>query len=116
MKYKAVFKEKHFLINHISEEVKVTKSELIAKIAQKNPNLTIKDIEKIVAVIFRTIIDSLAQGKRVEFRGFGSFSVRSRSPRIAKNPKTRQEVRVGERHFVHFKTGKELHSMLNESK
>ncbi|MBR6409311.1 MAG: HU family DNA-binding protein [Alphaproteobacteria bacterium] len=94
----------------------MTKSELIAKIAQKNPNLTIKDVEKIVSVIFKTIIDSLAQGKRVEFRGFGAFSVRSRSPRIAKNPKTRELVSVGERHFVHFKTGKELHNQLNPSK
>ncbi len=94
----------------------MTKSELIARIAKKNPNLTIKDVEKIVSVVFKTIIDSLAEGKRVEFRGFGAFSVRSRSARMAKNPKTHEVVSVGERHFVHFKTGRELHNQLNPSK
>ena len=59
----------------------MTRSELIEKIANKNPHLMLKDVERIVAVIFDTIIASLAKGERVEFRGFGAFSVRNRSSR-----------------------------------
>lgn len=91
----------------------MTRSELISKIALQNPNLTLKEVDKIVHVVFSSIIDSLSKGKRVEFRGFGSFSVRTRTARVAKNPKTRQAVHVGERRVVHFKTGRELHNMLN---
>jgi len=89
------------------------KSELIVKIAQKNPHLTIKDVEKIVSVILGEIVGALAKGNRVEFRGFGSFCVRKRAPRTAKNPKTGKQVDLSHRHVVHFKTGKELHAMLN---
>jgi len=94
----------------------VTRSEFIAKIAAKNPNLTVKDVETIVRVVFNTIIETLATGKRVEFRGFGSFSVRTRSARIAKNPKTREKVSVEERRVTHFKMGRELMGMLNPKK
>ena len=73
----------------------------------------LKDVERIVAVVFDTIIDSLAKGDRVEFRGFGAFSVRSRSPRLAKNPRTGAEVKVEERKIPHFKTGKQLFESLN---
>lgn len=93
----------------------MTKSELIAKIAEKKPNLTLKDIEKIVNVVFDSMIKALSEGHRIEFRGFGAFSVRTRSPRIAKNPKTGKEIRVNTRRVVHFKTGKELHDLLNPS-
>ena len=61
----------------------MTRSELIAKIALKNPNLTTKDVEKIVHVILQSMVDALAEGKRIEFRGFGAFSVRTRTPRTA---------------------------------
>ena len=64
----------------------MTKSELIEKIAAKNPHLMLKDVERIVAVIFDNIIAALAKGERVEFRGFGAFSVRNRSSRLAKTP------------------------------
>ena len=94
----------------------MTRSELIAKIARKNPNLTIKDVSKIVRVLFDSIIEALARKNRVEFRGFGAFSVRTRSPRVVKNPKNGKEVRIGERHIVHFKTGKELQDILNPKK
>ena len=91
----------------------MTRSELIAKIALKNPNLTTKDVEKIVHVILQSMVDALADGKRIEFRGFGAFSVRTRTPRTAKNPKTLTLVQVDERRVVHFKTGRELHRLLN---
>lgn len=91
----------------------MTRSELIARIADRNPHLTVKDVEKIVSVIFSEIMVTLAKGNRVEFRGFGSFCVRKRSPRIGKNPKTGKEVNVPERYIIHFKTGRELHNRLN---
>lgn len=94
----------------------MTKSELIEKIAAKNPNLMIKDVERIVNVVLDTIIGTLSKGDRVEFRGFGAFSVRKRSPRVAKNPRTGDKVSVEERNIAHFKTGKELHEMLNSQK
>lgn len=93
----------------------MTKSELIEKIAEKNPNLMLKDIERIVNVILDTIIKTLADGNRVEFRGFGAFSVRKRAPRVAKNPRTGTKVHVEERNIAHFKTGKELHDLLNKA-
>ncbi|MBQ9732442.1 MAG: integration host factor subunit beta [Alphaproteobacteria bacterium] len=92
----------------------MTKSELIEKIAAKNPHLTIKDVERIVAVVLNKIISSLAKGDRVEFRGFGAFSVRTRSPRMAKNPRTGAQVKVEERRIPHFKTGKQLFELLNK--
>lgn len=92
----------------------MTKSELIEKIAAKNPNLTVKDIEKIVSVILDSVIKAMAKGERVEFRGFGAFSVRSRSERIAKNPRTGEKLRVAARNIPHFKAGKHLYDMLNK--
>lgn len=92
----------------------MTKSELIEKIAEKNPHLLLKDVERIVNVVFEKITMSLARGERVGFRGFGAFSVRKRSPRIAKNPRTGEQVKVEERNIPHFKTGKQLHELLNK--
>lgn len=93
----------------------MTRSELIEKIANKNPHLMVKDVERIVAVVFDKIINSLANGDRVEFRGFGAFSVRQRTPRIAKNPRTGEQVKVEERNIPHFKTGKQLFELLNKN-
>lgn len=92
----------------------MTKSELIEKIALKNPHLLVKDVEKIVDVVLNKIISSLSKGDRVEFRGFGAFSVRKRAPRVAKNPRTGEKVSVSERNIPHFKTGKQLHELLNK--
>ena len=92
----------------------MTKSELIEKIAAKNPHLMLKDVERIVAVVFDSIISALAKGERVEFRGFGAFSVRNRSSRIAKNPRTGERVEAEERRIPHFKIGKQLFELLNK--
>ncbi len=94
----------------------MTRSELIEKISAKNPHLMVKDVERIVSVVFDKIISSLAKGDRVEFRGFGAFSVRKRTPRIAKNPRTGEQVKVEERNIPHFKTGKQLFELLNKKK
>ena len=94
----------------------MTRSELIERIANKNPHLMLKDVERIVAVVFDKIISSLAAGERVELRGFGAFSIRKRTPRVAKNPRTGEQVQVEERNIPHFKTGKQLHELLNPKK
>ena len=75
----------------------------------------LKDVERIVAVVFDRIINALAEGDRVEFRGFGAFSVRTRTPRIATNPRTGEQVKVEERDIPHFKTGKQLFELLNKT-
>lgn len=91
----------------------MTKSELIERIAAKMPNLKLRDIDNIVNVIFGRLTNALAEGDRVEIRGFGAFSVRTRKPRVAINPKNKNRVNVPEKHIIHFKTGKELHEKLN---
>ncbi len=91
----------------------MTRSELIEKIAAKMPNLTVKDVESIVSVVFEKLTSALASGDRVEIRGFGAFSVRTRKPRVAINPKNKTKVEVPSKNIVHFKTGKELHTRLN---
>ena len=91
----------------------MTRSELVERIAAKMPNLTIKDIDRIVNVIVTRLTRALADGDRIEIRGFGAFSVRSRKPRVAINPKNKKRVEVPEKKIIHFKTGKELHQKLN---
>ena len=93
----------------------MTRSELIENIAKKNPNLLISEIEKIVNIIFQNMTLALAKGDRVEFRGFGVFSIHKREPRIAQNPRTGAKVKIGSRNIVHFKVGKELHDRLNDN-
>ena len=92
----------------------MTKSELIERITAQNPHLTQKDVEKVINIIFSTVSASLSNGDRVEFRGFGTFSVRTRTARTAKNPRTGAQVKVGERRIPHFKCGKNLFDILNK--
>jgi len=91
----------------------VTKSELIEKIAEKMTNLTVKDVERIVNVFFAKLTAALAAGDRIEIRGFGTFSVRTRKPRVAINPRNNERIEVPSKNTIHFKTGKELHARLN---
>lgn len=90
------------------------KSELIQQIADKNPHLYQRDVENIVNAILGEITDALANGDRVELRGFGAFSVKNRQPRVGRNPKTGEKVEVEEKWVPFFKTGKELRERLNE--
>ena len=89
------------------------KSELIQLIADKNPHLYLRDVENIVNAIFGEITDALANGDRVELRGFGAFSAKSRSARTGRNPRTGESVEVEEKHVPFFKTGKLLRDRLN---
>ena len=90
------------------EREDMTKSELIAELGAANPHLHIKDVETIVATIFDEITAALADGKRVELRGFGAFTVRRRNARTGRNPRTGQAVPVSEKAVPFFKAGKEL--------
>lgn len=89
------------------------KSELILKIAEQNPHLYHRDVERIINTVFDEIIGSLARGNRVELRGFGAFSVKSRKSRQGRNPRTGEVVDVAAKSVPFFKTGKELHLRLN---
>ena len=91
----------------------MTKSELIARLAMANPHLYQRDIERIVSTIFDEISGALARGDRVELRGFGAFSVKSRAPRVGRNPRTGAAVEVAQKYTPYFKTGKELREKLN---
>jgi len=89
------------------------RSELVAVIAEANPHLTIRDVEQIVATVFDEITDALAQGRRVELRGFGAFSTRARDARTGRNPRTGDAVKVDAKRVPYFKPGKELRERLN---
>ena len=89
------------------------KSELIARLASENPHLTQRDVERVVSVILERMIGALENGGRVELRGFGAFSVRSRPARAGRNPRTGEAVDVRAKHVPFFKSGKELRTRLN---
>ena len=91
------------------------KSELVLKIAERNPHLYQRDVENIVNAILHTIADALARGDRVELRGFGAFSVKRRDARTARNPRTGKTVSVSEKVIPVFKTGKDMRIRLNQA-
>ncbi|TXT25634.1 MAG: integration host factor subunit beta [Gallionellaceae bacterium] len=86
----------------------MTRSDLIAKLAERYPQLLARDAELAVKVILDTLSGNLARGGRIEIRGFGSFSLNYRPPRIGRNPKSGEKVQVPAKHVPHFKAGKEL--------
>jgi integration host factor subunit beta len=92
------------------------KSELVQVIAARNPHLFLRDVENIVSAIFDEITETLAEGNRVELRGFGAFSVKNRPARVGRNPRTGDTVEVEENWVPFFKTGKELRERLNADK
>ena len=89
------------------------RSELIQKIAEENPHLYQRDVERIVNTIFEEITAAMAHGNRVELRGFGAFSVKQRDARQGRNPRTGEAVDVEEKCVPFFKTGKEMRERLN---
>lgn len=86
----------------------MTKSELITRLAARFPQLVTKDAELSVKTIIDAMAKSLAQGQRIEIRGFGSFDLNYRPPRIGRNPKSGEKVKVPEKYVPHFKAGKEM--------
>lgn len=93
----------------------MTKSELIELIAAKQNHLPTKDVELAVKQVLEIMSDALAQGDRIEIRGFGSFSLHFRPPRQGRNPKTGETVALAGKHVPHFKPGKELRERVTES-
>jgi integration host factor subunit beta len=91
----------------------MTKSELIQRLAQRNPHLYHRDVELIVTAIFDEITAALSRGDRVELRGFGAFSVKRRDARQGRNPRTGDSVSISEKFVPFFKTGKQLRERLN---
>ncbi len=86
----------------------MTKSDLIARLAERYPQLVARDADFAVKTILDAMADSLARGDRIEIRGFGSFGLNYRPPRVGRNPKSGEKVQVGEKYVPHFKAGKEL--------
>ncbi len=90
------------------------KSELIQRLAEENPHLYQRAVERIVSTVFDEITGALARGDRVELRGFGAFSVKHRPSRLGRNPRTGDAVDVNAKAVPFFKTGKELRERLND--
>ena len=93
----------------------MTKSELISQLAAKQPQLDYKDVELAVKELLAQMSASLASGDRIEVRGFGSFSLHYRPPRVGRNPKTGASVAVSDKYVPHFKPGKEMRERVNGS-
>ncbi len=92
----------------------MTKSELIELIASKQSQLSAKDVELAVKTLIEQMSETLASGHRIEIRGFGSFSLHYRAPRIGRNPKTGESVGLAGKHVPHFKPGKELRDRVDD--
>ena len=86
----------------------MTKSDLIARLAERFPQLVAKDADFAVKMILDAMTDALSRGDRIEIRGFGSFALNYRPPRVGRNPKSGEKVQVPEKYVPHFKAGKEL--------
>ena len=94
--------------------MKINKKELIEKISRSQDQLPHRDIELAVKTVIECMTQALSSGKRIEIRGFGSFSLRYRKPRLGRNPKSGETVNVNERYVPHFKPGKNLKKRVNE--
>lgn len=93
----------------------MTKSELIEILVDRHEQLSVKDIELSVKTMLDHMTESLAEGHRIEIRGFGSFSLHFRAPRMGRNPKTGEAVALDAKYVPHFKPGKELREQVNDS-
>ncbi|OOZ39733.1 integration host factor subunit beta [Solemya pervernicosa gill symbiont] len=94
----------------------MTKSELIEQLARKQSHLAYKDVELAVKSLLEQMSESLSGGQRIEIRGFGSFSLHYRPPRVGRNPKTGESVELNGKYVPHFKPGKELRERVDEGK
>ena len=93
----------------------MTKSELIERLVNKQTQLSFKDVELVVKTTLEQMAQALADGQRIEIRGFGSFSLHFRAPRIGRNPKTGESVKLEGKSVPHFKPGKELRERVNNA-
>lgn len=93
----------------------MTKSELIARLAERFPQLVAKDADYAVKMILDAMSEALVRGDRIEIRGFGSFALNYRPPRVGRNPKSGEKVSVPAKWVPHFKAGKELRERVDQS-
>ncbi|TCS39980.1 integration host factor subunit beta [Reinekea marinisedimentorum] len=93
----------------------MTKSELIERIVDRQGQLSVRDVELAIKTMLDHMAQALAEGERIEIRGFGSFSLHYRSPRVGRNPKTGESVELEGKYVPHFKPGKELRESVNDS-
>lgn len=93
----------------------ITKSEMIEMLAADQPQLAYRDVELAVKGLLERMTEALAEGERIEVRGFGSFSLHYRPSRVGRNPKTGDAVTVPEKHVPHFKPGKELRERVDSA-
>lgn len=93
----------------------MTKSDLIEILSEKQPLLNYRDVELAVKQILEQMSGSLSTGDRIEIRGFGSFTLHHRPPRVGRNPKSGKSVELDEKYVPHFKPGKELRDRVNEA-
>jgi integration host factor subunit beta len=91
----------------------MTKSDLIEKLSEQQSLLNYRDVELAVKLMLSQMSNSLAGGERIEIRGFGSFTLHHRPPRVGRNPKSGESVELGEKYVPHFKPGKELRERVN---
>ena len=96
--------------------MKINKKDLIESISKDQDQLPQRDIDLAIKTIINSMLESLASGKRIEIRGFGSFALRYRKSRIGRNPKSGESVEIAERYVPHFKPGKKLKQKVNEGK
>ncbi|MFN4239107.1 MAG: integration host factor subunit beta [Erythrobacter cryptus] len=96
-----------------SREIEMIRSELLQELHKDNPELRAEEIEQVVDIFFDEIAQRLAEGGRVELRGFGAFSTRAREARTGRNPRTGEAVAVPEKRVPYFKAGKEIRERLN---
>lgn len=92
----------------------MTKSELVRRILARQGQLSTKDVELAIKTMLEQMSEALATGERIEIRGFGSFSLHYRAPRVGRNPKTGESVELGGKYVPHFKPGKELRDRVND--
>lgn len=93
----------------------MTKSELIERLISRHDQLSVKDVELAVKTMLDHMTEALASGERIEIRGFGSFSLHYRAPRVGRNPKTGESVELDAKYVPHFKPGKNLRDQVNDS-
>lgn len=93
----------------------MTKSELIERLIEQHSQLSVKDVELAVKTMLDHMTESLSNGDRIEIRGFGSFSLHYRAPRVGRNPKTGESVSLDAKYVPHFKPGKEMRDQVNNN-
>ncbi len=111
------WRDRGLILSHFSSRnlgfFALIRSELVQKLAEDHPDLTVREIERVVSAFFDSIIDRLQKDGRVELRGFGAFSTRERDARRGRNPRTGDAVDVAAKRVPYFKPGKEMRERLN---